>query len=189
VTLAEGIAIGHKLARAITVLHRAGIIHRDVKPHNVILQDGGGLRLTDLGLARLSQFDSAKSAERVPGTAAYMAPEMFEGNAGDEATDQFALGVTLYRVFSGGQFPYGEVDSFTRPRFGVPVPLSRAFARAPEERFGDILEFSFTLENRAEQKDEGRQRPPLYHRNPVRFWQLISLLLAALLLQSYLGHH
>ncbi len=203
VTLAEGIAIGRKLARAITVLHRAGIIHRDVKPHNVILQEGGGLRLTDFGLARLSQFDSAHSAERVPGTAAYMAPEMFEGNAGDEATDQFALGITLYRVFSGGEFPYGAVDSFTRPRFGAPVPLSRhrpdlpswlegllarAFARTPEERFGDVLELSFTLENRAEQKSEGQHKPPLYHRNPVRFWQLICLVLAALLLLSYLGH-
>jgi serine/threonine protein phosphatase PrpC len=202
--LREGIAIGTKLARAVTVLHRAGIIHRDIKPHNVILQDGGGLRLTDFGLARLREFDTRPSDQPIPGTPSYMAPEMFHGNPGDELTDQFALGVTLYRMFSGGVFPYGEVEAFARPRFGRPALLARrrsdlpgwldeilarAVAVSPEDRYGDVLEFAFALEHRAEQKPVSAMPLPLYHRNPILFWQLLSLLLAALLVLSLLTRH
>src|SRR3546814_8857291 len=80
-----------------------------------------------------------------------MAPEIYEGNRGDEQTDQFALGVTLARLFGGG-FPYGEAEAFSRPRFGKLRPpsasrddlpawlddvVARAVAVAPADRFGD----------------------------------------------------
>src|SRR3546814_20918981 len=83
-----------------------------------------------------------------------MAPEIYEGNRGDEQTDQFALGVTLARLFGGG-FPYGEAEAFSRPRSGKLRPPSasrddlpawlddvaaRAVAVAPADRFGDALE-------------------------------------------------
>ena len=61
--------------------------------------------------------------DEIPGTPSYLAPEMFGGNAGDEATDQFALGVTLWRLFAG-RYPYGEIEAFTRPRFGRLEPPS-----------------------------------------------------------------
>ena len=65
-----------------------------------------------------------------PGTPSYMAPELLAGSSpGDERSDVFALGVTLYRMWSGGAYPYGEVEPFSRPRFRAPAPL---LARRPD---------------------------------------------------------
>ena len=122
-SLSEGIGIATKLARAVATLHRAGIIHRDIKPDNVILLTGGGLRLVDLGVARVPLLEDFP-AQDIPGTASYMAPELFSGRAGDEFSDLYALGVTMYRTFTAA-YPYGEIEPFSRPRFGKPVALSR----------------------------------------------------------------
>jgi serine/threonine protein kinase len=96
--------------------------HRDIKPENMILTSDGGLKLVDLGVARLPHLDTAREVDHVPGTASYRAPEMFDGNRGAEQTDIFALGVTLYRMFSGGSYPYGEIEPFIRPRQGKAEP-------------------------------------------------------------------
>ncbi len=194
--LEEGVDIGLKLGRAIYALHRLRIIHRDVKPENVILaQDGKtarGLRLLDLGVARLPGIE-ASAGEDIPGTPSYMAPELFTGAVGDERSDVYAFGVTLYRLFSGGHYPYGEIEAFSHPRFGKRVPLSRyrpdlpawldaILARAtavdPAERYADAMELAFDLENALVHGAKTVvRRQSLYERNPVRFWQTISLLL------------
>ncbi|HXS31044.1 MAG TPA: protein kinase, partial [Steroidobacteraceae bacterium] len=95
VTYAEGMAFAQKLTKAVAVLHRAGIIHRDIKPDNILLETDGGLRLIDLGVVRLPLLEEFPGSD-IPGTPSYMAPELFEGQPGDEASDQFALAVTLY---------------------------------------------------------------------------------------------
>jgi serine/threonine protein phosphatase PrpC len=202
VSLAEGIGIAQKLCRAVAALHRAGIIHRDIKPENVLIGRDGGLKLIDLGVVRLPMLEEFPDGQ-IPGTPSYMAPELFDGAPGDEFSDQFALGVTLYRMFTG-RYPYGEIEPFTHPRFGRPVPLAkhrpdlpawlghlieRAIAADRDARFGDVLELSMELESGM---DRGvpvvpRQRS-LYERNPLLFWQAVSALLAALLLIS-LGVH
>ncbi len=143
-------------------LHRAGIIHRDIKPDNVILLAGGGLRLVDLGVARVPLLEDFP-AQDIPGTPSYMAPELFGGRAGDEFSDLYALGVTVYRMFTAA-YPYGEIEPFSRPRFGKPVSLSRyrpdlpawldavigkALPVDPTQRFGDVIEFAHELENGA----------------------------------------
>ena len=104
--LEEGRAIAIKLARGAAALHRAGIIHRDIKPDNVILEAGGALKLIDLGVVRIPGLEDFPP-EDIPGTPAYMAPEMFAGEAGNVATDIYALGVTLFRAFTG-EYPYGN---------------------------------------------------------------------------------
>lgn len=202
VSLADGVDIGLKLAKAVYVLNRARIIHRDIKPENVMLlpADAGGLKLLDLGVARLPGLEDEHHATS-PGTPSYMAPELFAGAPGDERSDVYALGVTLYRLFSGGHYPYGEVEPFMRPRFSRRTPLSRhrpdlpawlddvlakATAVDTEQRFGDAMELAFALENGLARGAQVVVRPTsLYQRNPLRFWQTVSALLALALLLSW----
>jgi serine/threonine protein phosphatase PrpC len=194
--LEEGRNIAIKLARAAAALHRAGIIHRDIKPDNVILESGGALKLIDFGVVRIPGLEEAPP-EDIPGTAAYMAPEMFEGEAGNEATDIYALGVTLFRAFSG-EYPYGNPDATSPPRRLRPTPLSalrpdlpawlqaalsRAIAKDPAERFRDMAEFALEMEAGPARAPLAAQRPQtLYERNPLRFWQGIAALLALALI-------
>ena len=112
--LEEGRNIAIKLARGVAALHRAGIIHRDIKPDNIILEREGSLKLIDLGVVRVPGLEDFP-AEDIPGTLAYMAPEMFAGEPGNEATDIYALGVTMFRAFTG-EFPYGNLDAVSPPR-------------------------------------------------------------------------
>jgi serine/threonine protein phosphatase PrpC len=200
--LEEGRNIAIKLARAATALHRTGIVHRDIKPDNVILEREGSLKLIDFGVVRIpGQEDSAP--EDIPGTAAYMAPEMFEGEAGNEATDIYALGVTLFRAFTG-EFPYGNPDATSRPRRERPIALSalrpdlpawleaalgRAIAVDANRRFRDMAEFAVEMEAGPARAPLAVQRPrTFYERNPVLFWQGVAALLALALLASQLRH-
>ena len=157
--LEEGRNIAIKLARAVTALHRADIIHRDIKPDNVILEREGSLKLIDLGVVRVPGLEDFPP-EDIPGTPGYMAPEMFAGEPGNEATDIYALGITMFRAFTG-EFPYGNPDATSPPRRDRPTALSalrpdlpawlqaalmRAIAIDPDERFQDAMEFAFEME-------------------------------------------
>lgn len=199
VPLALGLDVAGKLTKAVASLHRAGVVHRDIKPENVILEPAGGLKLVDLGVARLPNLEALPAAD-IPGTPSFMAPELFGGDAGDERSDIFALGVTLYAMFSGGKYPYGEIEPFTTPRLRRPQPLSahrpdlpawlesviaKAVAPDPADRFQDAFELAFELETGALRG--AASRPPrlsLYERDPLRFWQVVSAVLAVLLLAS-----
>lgn len=188
-----------QLTRAVAALHRIGVVHRDIKPENVMLLADGGLKLIDLGVARLPQVEDFH-ADEIPGTPGFMAPEQFEGNPGDDLTDQFALGVTLYRWFTGA-WPYGEQEAFQRPRFGAPTPPSRHRPEIPswldeailtalqprrEARFGDVIELLRELESGAALDRRKLRARPLIERNPLMFWQGLSALLGAGLLASLL---
>ncbi|WP_050400857.1 bifunctional protein-serine/threonine kinase/phosphatase [Bradyrhizobium embrapense] len=201
-SLTEGIAIATKLVRAVTALHRAGIIHRDIKPDNVILAKDGGLRLVDLGVARVPLLEDFP-AEDIPGTASYMAPELFGGKPGDEASDLFALGVTVYRMFTAN-YPFGEIEPFSRPRFGKPAPLSRyrpdlpawldavigkALSVEPTQRFGDAIEFAHELENGATWAGPAvTARKSLHDRDPVTFWKVLCAILALIIVVLLARH-
>jgi serine/threonine protein phosphatase PrpC len=200
--LEEGRNIATLLARAAAALHRAGIIHRDIKPDNVILEREGSLKLIDLGVVRVRGMEDFPPQD-IPGTPAYMAPEMFDGEAGNEATDIYALGVTMFRAFTG-EFPYGNADATGRPRRDRPAPLSalrpdlpawlqaalgRAIARDPADRFRDMAEFAVEMEAGPARAPLEPPRPrTLLERNPVRFWQGVAALLALALAASLLRH-
>lgn len=197
ISLEEGLGIAIRLTRAVAALHKLDIIHRDIKPDNVMLTTDGGLKLIDLGVARLPRVDEFAASE-IPGTPSYLAPEMFTGNLGNEQTDLFALGVTLWRIFAG-RYPYGEIEAFSRPRFRKPdlpsshrpeLPawldsvLTRCVSIDPEERFGDAIELLRALEGGAAVARVNQHFIPLIERNPVRFWQLVSLVLLIVLIVS-----
>jgi serine/threonine protein kinase len=197
-SLSAGGKIALDLAKAVAALHRYGIIHRDIKPDNVVLSPEGGFKLIDLGVVRLPRMEDFPAGD-VPGTPSYMAPELFAGESGDELSDIFAVGVTVYRAFSG-QYPYGEVEPFSRPRFGRPTPLTthrpdlpawldrvigRAIAVDRKERYDDITRFALEMEEGlAAGPQRHHARLPLYQRNPLLFWQVTSILLALALVVS-----
>jgi serine/threonine protein phosphatase PrpC len=199
--LEEGRNIAVKLARAVAALHRAGIIHRDIKPDNVILEAGGSLKLIDLGVVRVPGLEEF-SPENIPGTQAYMAPEMFEGEAGNEATDIYALGVTMFRAFTG-QYPCGNLDATSPPRRDRPrdfsalrpdlpawvqAALSRAIVVDPAKRYHDMTEFAFEMEAGPARAPTPIRRPrTLYERAPLQVWQGVAALLALALLVSLLA--
>jgi serine/threonine protein kinase len=201
--LEEGRNIAIKLARAVAALHNAGIIHRDIKPDNVILEAEGSLKLIDLGVVRVPGMEDFPSSD-IPGTTAYMAPEMFTGEPGNAATDIYALGTTLFRAFTG-EFPYGNIDAVSGPRRTRPAPLSnlrpdlpawlqaalaRAIAHDPAERFRDAGDFAVEMETGPARAPVGAGRPQtFYERKPVLFWQGVSALLAlALAATLWLRH-
>lgn len=201
-SLEEGRNIAIKLARGAAALHRAGIIHRDIKPDNVILEHDKSLKLLDLGVVRILGFEDSLP-ENIPGTPGYMAPEMFAGEPGDEATDVYALGVTMFRAFTG-EFPYGNPDATGAPRRDRPkllsalrpdlpawleATLARSVAMDPAERLRDMVEFATEMEAGPSGAPVAIRRPrTLYERAPLRVWQGIAALLALALALLLLRH-
>ncbi len=198
-SLHVGVIQSVRLTRAVAALHRLDVVHRDIKPENVMITIDGGLKLIDLGVARLPKVEDFR-VDEIPGTPGFMAPEQFEGNAGDSLTDQFALGVTLYRWFTD-KWPYGEQEAFQRPRFSRALPPSHHRPEIPswlddailtaiqpdrEARFGDVIGLLRALEGGGAVSSGPRRFVPLIERNPVLFWQGLCALLAAALAASLL---
>jgi eukaryotic-like serine/threonine-protein kinase len=114
ISTAEGLAILKQMAAGLAAIHAAGIIHRDIKPNNIML-DGTGSRvrlcITDFGLARSYEAEPSLSGKSlVAGTPDYMAPELYQGRPPSQASDLFAVGVVLHEVFTG-QKPVMASDS------------------------------------------------------------------------------
>lgn len=174
----EVAAIGLRLLKAVGLLHRLGIIHRDIKPDNVQLGAQGQITVLDLGVAasdgdRLSEINN-------PGTPSYMAPELFAEGTANERSDLYSCGVTLYELLTR-KYPYGEIEPFQTPRFAQPTPptryrrdipewleaiLLKACAREPADRFETAEEFVLALERGAYRPLTSTRRIPLAARNP-----------------------
>jgi serine/threonine protein kinase/Tfp pilus assembly protein PilF len=92
----EAALIGLDVARALSAVHRAGLLHRDIKAQNVMREQGGRILLMDFGLSSLEQRQT-----NIAGTPSYMAPELFEGGQSTVSTDIYAMGVLLYFLVSG----------------------------------------------------------------------------------------
>lgn len=160
-----------ELARALGAVHAAGVVHRDVKPDNVIVRDDGRVVLLDLGLAKVAPLlDVTRSASGAPlttergllGTPSYMAPEQALGASVDARADAFALGVTAYELLTG-RVPWSGTQAFEilaelinwhplppsarMPGLGpaVDAVIARAIAKKPEERYADIQELASAL--------------------------------------------
>src|SRR3954447_5085188 len=148
--------------------HRAGVVHRDVKPGNLLISnESGAVNLADFGIAKAAEQTRVTQVGSVLGTAAYLSPEQAQGKEAGPASDIYSLGVCAYQLLTG-RLPY-EYSSLTelalkqqnerfepirefRPE--VPVELDRAIqlclSRDPEARYGSALELAEALEAGAE---------------------------------------
>jgi serine/threonine protein phosphatase PrpC len=184
ISLAEGIGIALKLCAAVTELGRHDVIHRDIKPENIMLPNSGDVLLLDLGLAYLTGIDDAEE-DSLSGTTRYMAPELFSGTPANARSEVFSLGVTIYRMFSGGKFPFGQRERQPLSRLRPDLPawlgaaLKRAMATVPSERFSAADGFGQALEHglvRGDMRASGSLRRYI---SPLRVWQMLTLILAA----------
>jgi eukaryotic-like serine/threonine-protein kinase len=138
-------AVALEVLAALAAAHRAGVVHRDVKPANILLDGGGHAKVTDFGLARLQpgRLDSAASTTqvRVAGTPRYMAPEVLTGAAPDPRQDVFAMGVVLHEMLTGE-----PAVARSEP---LPAPFEavarRALAPDPARRYADAGEMHEAL--------------------------------------------
>lgn len=187
--VSQAVGLGVQLTKALGALHRLNILHRDIKPSNLLLGTDGTLRILDLGVA-LNSGGVHDDVQSTPGTPSYMAPELLAGHAASPQTDLYAVGVTLYYLLTR-KFPYGEIEPFQHPRFGVPVAptryrtdlpgwleavLLKAVAREPEARFETAEELLLALERGAQRPLQTPRPPALAERDPLRLWMAIALI-------------
>jgi WD40 repeat protein/predicted Ser/Thr protein kinase len=131
----RAVAIICQVAGAIEYAHRNGIVHRDLKPHNLILEGGDHVWVTDFGTARSTKGGSTLTgAGNVLGTPAYMPPEQARGRRCDERSDVYSLGATLYELLTG-RHPFHGIDELvllmTRVLSADPVPPRRLNPKIP----------------------------------------------------------
>ncbi|MGZ0711061.1 Stk1 family PASTA domain-containing Ser/Thr kinase (plasmid) [Coraliomargarita sp. W4R53] len=155
-TVAQAVSIMDAVLSGLAAAHKAGIVHRDVKPENVLLAEDGRIKIGDFGLARATTANTATGSQLL-GTIAYLAPELVTRGMADARSDIYSLGIMLYEMLTGEQPYKGEqpmqiafqhaTDSVPRPSVknpGVPEQLDElvlwSTERNPDDRPLDASE-------------------------------------------------
>ena len=163
------LTIGKQLCRALEVAHEEGIVHRDIKPHNLLVDPAGFLKVMDFGIARLAEGrpvsgEALTGVGVVVGTPQYMAPEQLFGEPVDQRTDLYAAGAVLFECLTGRMVydsaSLGELGAFHLRQAppdpaalnpGIPPELSRIILRAlahrPDDRWPSAGELLLALES------------------------------------------
>ena len=152
----EALYYAREIARALSIIHTAGVIHRDLKPANIMLRDDHSIALIDFGISQSTQTAKAEpqgTTREIAGTPYYMSPEQADGLSADERTDLYSLGVILYQMLTGDK-PYvgATADEILNQHRSAPLPtlpselaafqplLNNLLAKDPEQRFGSARE-------------------------------------------------
>jgi serine/threonine-protein kinase len=156
--LQDVVSIMTQLLDALDYAHDHGVVHRDVKPANIIMTPSGSLKVADFGIARIDRSNLTQTGS-IMGTPAYMSPEQYSGQQADRRSDIFSCGVVLYELLTGVKPFEGPTQSIgykichephrnpseVNPQ-GVPkvfdAILAKALAKTPEERYATAREFA-----------------------------------------------
>ena len=165
-TLEETVAIVSQAADALEYAHQHGVIHRDVKPGNIMLDDHGRVTVTDFGIAKVLREGSVTMSGGLLGTPYYMSPEQYLGDDVAGAADQYSLGVVAYQCVAGA-VPFEATSAYevlhkvtTMPppplavlRPGLPAhvyqAIERAMAKRPDDRFPAVTDFASAVAGRS----------------------------------------
>lgn len=150
-----------QVASALQYAHDEKLIHRDIKPENMLLDRDNTIALSDFGIAIMSQSSRYHNPQEVAGTAAYMAPEQFQGQP-RRASDQYALGIVVYEWLSGDRPFHGSFTEIASQHLFVPPPslhekiptislaieqvVLTALEKEPQKRFASVQAFATALE-------------------------------------------
>ena len=202
----EALEIAAEIARALSFAHEHGLVHRDVKPQNVLLNGDGATKVTDFGIARAIDVETGMTQTgTVLGSSSYIAPEQASGQPVDPRTDVYSLGVVLYELLTGDvPFPgesfvavalkhvHEPPPSLLDVRRDVPLrvvaAIDRALEKNPHDRFPTMDAFAGELEACLGKLDDDTGSgptvipPPQQHRiRPRRSsWPVITALVALL---------
>lgn len=162
-TIAESVAYVREVLKALSYAHGRGVVHRDIKPGNIMISAGGRVKLLDFGLASPVKGNQLTRSGAVMGSMQYMSPEQVKSLPADSRSDIYSLGVTLYQLVTGAMPIPGDTDyalmhghvnhvpvvpSLVNPN--VPGSVSNAIVRAlekePGRRFQTAAEFSAALD-------------------------------------------
>lgn len=189
VALPVVVAYVRQIADALHFAHTRRIVHRDVKPENVLLNEQMELLLTDFGIARIMQTSRQQSIRDASGTLAYMAPEQMQGKL-VAASDQYALGIMTYEWLTGVLPFRGNMAEVMAQHAGAPPPslrvqnptlppaletvVVRALAKHPQERFPNVKAFADAFEQASKGyighvRPTGLQQPPANLTSPASF--------------------
>jgi serine/threonine-protein kinase len=190
--LAEAVGIARQIARGLGAAHRRQIVHRDVKPANIVVLPDGTVKLLDFGLAKMIGATSLTRLGASPGTPAYKSPEQTRGEKVDPRSDLWAVGVVLYEMVTGRQ-PFGgeyeqamiySILNETPKPLGKELPpelsevIDRALKKDPAERYATAEELKEDLEViPLDDAASGRARP---RRRVTSKWKRLAAGLAAL---------
>ncbi len=156
-------AVALQIAEALQVAHERGVVHRDIKPHNILITESGDVKVTDFGIARAASSSTMTRTGSILGTAHYISPEQAMGEPVGPASDLYSLGVVLYEMLTG-ELPYDaetplgiamkHVNGHLRPPkevdpsipAGINAITIRLLAKDPEDRYGSDAELIEDLE-------------------------------------------
>ncbi|MFZ5632913.1 MAG: Stk1 family PASTA domain-containing Ser/Thr kinase [Bacillota bacterium] len=172
---ARAVAIARQICDALEHAHENNIVHRDIKPHNILITRNGRAKLTDFGIAREASAATVTTTDTIVGSVHYLSPEQARGEVADPKSDIYSLGVVLYEMLAGsvpftGDSPIAialkhiqsDPEPPTRRKPDIPVELERVVMRAlhkdPDKRFGSAREMSFQLEEALSGDDEDTTR-------------------------------
>lgn len=189
-----------QIAKGLQAFHRLEMLHQDLRPANVMIDENGTVKIVDFGSTRVAgieEIDSPLERTNILGTAQYTAPEYFIGDFGTERSDLFSLAVMTYQMLSG-RLPYGArvaqarsraaqkklryqsvIDEDSEVPIWIDMTLRKALHPDPYKRYQHVSEFinDFSKPNA---KFIHQSRPPLIERNPVVFWQTVSFILLSI---------